>query len=139
MECATAREDREIATVSVVVKGYQRHEPTNPSAENLAPAGVASQSSANHSGVASRVIDGNTNGVWRQGSVTHTANEAQPWWELELAARAAIEELVLYNRADSCCSGRLSNVHVFISETPMGDWYSTDSLLLQGRGSLLMD
>ena len=29
VDCVTAREDREIVTVSVVVKEYQRHEPTS--------------------------------------------------------------------------------------------------------------
>ncbi len=92
-----------------------------PLAQNLALAGTASQSSVSHSGVASRAIDGNTSGVWRQGSVTHTANQDQPWWEVELSEQSLIERVVLHNRTDSCCTARLSDVHVFVSESPMGD------------------
>ena len=40
--------------------------------ENVAPKGVATQSSTDHGGDARRAIDGNTNGDWGRGSITHT-------------------------------------------------------------------
>lgn len=87
---------------------------TNPgTGENLALSGSAEQSSTSYNGAASRAIDGNTSGVWNQGSVTHTANEYQPWWQVRLANDTNIEEIVIWNRTN-CCSSRLSNFDVFV-------------------------
>ena len=90
-------------------------------AVNLAPQGTASQSSTDFNGFASRAIDNNTNGRYFSGSVTHTDGDFPdlPWWELTLADQTKIEQIVLHNRTD-CCSARLNNVHVFVSNTPFG-------------------
>lgn len=87
--------------------------PTTPSG-NLALNGTATQSSTDYNGVASRAIDGNTNGAWRSGSVTHTTAEDAAWWGLELDAEYAIDEIVIYNRTDSCCTDRLSSYVVLM-------------------------
>ncbi|MBU2994834.1 carbohydrate-binding protein [Cellulophaga baltica] len=85
--------------------------------ENLALAGEAEQSS-DYSGVAGGAelaIDGNTNGKWSSGSVTHTNNSNElDWWQVRLNSNTTIEEVVIWNRTDSCCSSRLSNFDVFI-------------------------
>ena len=73
---------------------------------NVATAGTASQSSTSSGGVASRGIDGNTSGHWPDGSVTHTANQTAPWWEVDLGATYDIDEIWIWNRTD-CCSERL--------------------------------
>ena len=90
----------------------------DPSITNIAPSGFASQSSISHNGSPGRAIDGNTSGVWNHGSVTHTTNETQPWWQVELPEVSNIEQIVLHNRTDNCCTARLTDVHVFVSETP---------------------
>ena len=87
---------------------------------NLSQGKVASQSTTNHGGIASRAVDGNTSGVWNQGSVTHTANSSQPWWQVDLGESAVVQNIVLHNRTN-CCSQRLSNFYVFVSETPFGN------------------
>ena len=92
-------------------------------------AGIAQQSSTAYSGDAGRAFDGNTNGVYNQQSVTHTARERQPWWQVELDERADIDNIVLHNRTD-CCTARLSDVHVFVSDHPFGR-QSLDELLAQ--------
>jgi hypothetical protein len=84
---------------------------------NLALNGVASQSSTNYEGIASRAIDGNTNGVWDAGSVTHTTVEAQPWWELDLGDSYAIDELVIWGRTDDGYQDRLSNYDVILLDS----------------------
>ena len=84
---------------------------------NFASSGTASQSSNSSGGVPARAIDGNTNGVWAGSSVTHTANQNQPWWQVDLGQVRPIEHIQLFNRTD-CCSGRLNDVYVFVSETP---------------------
>lgn len=67
---------------------------------------------------ASRAVDGNPNGNWGGGSVTHTNNDANAWWQVDLGVQAVLSEIRLTNRTD-CCSYRLSDFYVFVSETPI--------------------
>lgn len=84
----------------------------------------ARQSSTDFRGSAARAIDGNTNGVYKNGSVTHTIKgRTASWWEADLGAVATIADIELWNRTD-CCEGRLSDFYVFVSETP----FSSDNL-----------
>ena len=106
--------------------------PLVPIITNIAQDGVASQSSTAFSGAAARAIDGNTDGTYRNRSVTHTAsNSIQAWWEVALTEVSTIDEIVVFNRTDDCCTSRLSNYTVsildangqtvfsqFFSETP---------------------
>jgi F5/8 type C domain/PEP-CTERM motif len=78
---------------------------------NVAPLGVASQSSVSFSGIASRANDGNTNGAFWGNSVSHSDFEAQPWWQVVLAEPVAVDRVVVWNRTD-CCADRLSNYTV---------------------------
>jgi len=74
--------------------------------KNVAIGGVATQSSTIHGGVASRAIDGDTNGRWSGTSVTHTNGEQNPWWKLKLSEAHPVNMVSLYNRHD-CCYYRL--------------------------------
>lgn len=118
-------------------------EPTNPteSGENVALGRSTSQSSTDYNGASSRAVDGNTNGVWRNGSITHTTNSNQPWWRVDLDETTSISSVVIFNRIDDCCVERLSNFHVealsetgevvgslFVSNAP------TPSLSIRGNG-----
>ena len=80
---------------------------------NLALAGTAIQSSEAHGGQPGRGIDGNTNGTWSNGSCTHTADQPNSWWEVQLTTSAPISRILLYNRLD-CCHKRLSNFRVSV-------------------------
>ena len=80
---------------------------------NLALGKTAQQSSTAYGGNASRAIDGNTSGIWSQGSVTHTSNSFQPWWQVRLGDEYEIGQIVIWNRTN-CCSSRLSNFDVFV-------------------------
>ena len=84
---------------------------------NLALNGVANQSSTTNNGDASRAIDGNTNGSYSGNSVTHTAAEDGAWWTLDLATESNVDEIIIYNRTDNCCTSRLSNFSVFAWDT----------------------
>lgn len=79
---------------------------------------IVSQSSTSHGGVASRAYDQNTNGVFARNSVTHTNNEVEPWWMLDLGEQTDISSVVIYNRTDACCTTRLSDFYVFTSDVP---------------------
>ena len=91
--------------------------------EVLNPLSVT-QSSTSHSGVASRAIDGNTDGVWRNRSVTHTRTEDQPWWSADLGVTADVGQIEIWNRTNNCCTFRLSDFYVLVSESP----FATDDL-----------
>jgi Domain of unknown function (DUF1929)/F5/8 type C domain/Glyoxal oxidase N-terminus/Kelch motif len=66
---------------------------------------------------ANLAVDGNTDGTFANGSVTHTNFDATAWWQVDLGAVQSIQNVVIYNRGD-CCPERLSNFYVFVSDTP---------------------
>ncbi len=78
---------------------------------------TASQSSTSSGGQPSRGIDGNYNQSWGAGSITHTAGEASPWWQVDLGSPQDITGVHLFNRGD-CCADRLSNFIVSTSNDP---------------------
>jgi hypothetical protein len=89
-------------------------------ASNLAQGKTASQSSTLSSYATTGpagAIDGNTDGNFFDGSVTHTNLETNPWWQVDLGASAAVNSIVIWNRTD-CCGTRLSDYWVFVSDTP---------------------
>jgi hypothetical protein len=100
---------------------------------NLAVGKTATESSVLSgypTATASNAVDGNTDGKFYDGSVSHTNQEANPWWQVDLGASATVNSVVVWNRTD-CCGDRLSDYWVFISNTPFG---STDSpATLQNR------
>jgi hypothetical protein len=82
--------------------------------KNLAREGKASQSSTTYGGDPARAIDGNTNGDFSADSTSHTAESADPWWELDLGKTAAIDRVVLWNRTDSNLQSRLKDARVIV-------------------------
>lgn len=81
---------------------------------NLALGGVASQSTTGFGGPAARAIDGNTDGDYQKQSVSHTAAEAAPWWEVELKEAASIDRIVIWNRTDAETANRLDYFRVIV-------------------------
>ncbi len=87
-------------------------------ATNVAVGQTATQSSTLGSGpVASLAVDDNTDGAYGGNSVTHTSNSAHEWWEVDLGSAQNISSVVVWNRTD-CCSSRLGDYWIFISDTP---------------------
>ncbi|MGD9420365.1 MAG: discoidin domain-containing protein [Verrucomicrobiota bacterium JB025] len=80
---------------------------------NLAFLGKATQSSDAYDTIASIATDQNTDGIWSNGSVTHTNTEDQPWWKIDLHALYDISEIRIWGRTDSNQS-RLSDYDVTI-------------------------
>ncbi len=99
---------------------------------NLAQGKAASQSTTYPGTPAASVaVDGNTDGIFGDGSVTATNLEANPWWQVDLGSSASIANVVVWNRTDACCVSRLSDYWVFVSNTP---FLASDSpATLQGR------
>jgi hypothetical protein len=87
----------------------------NPTAGrvNLARGKPASQSSTSEW---SRAHDaqGAVDGVINGGFAFHTANQANPWWQVDLGGTYRLSEVRLYNRLD-CCGERARTVQVMLS------------------------
>ena len=82
------------------------------SSVNLALGKAVDQKTTGHGGDPERAVDGNTDGRWSSGSVTHTWSQWRPWWEVNLGAEYSLGDVVIWNRTDSCCSSRLSSFQV---------------------------
>ena len=84
----------------------------------VVPVQTATKSSTYPGNVgASAAVDGNIDGDYRDGSVSHTNDDTNAWWQVDLGASSMINMITVWNRTD-CCSGRLSDYWVFISDTP---------------------
>ena len=96
---------------------------------NLAQGKRATQSSTHTllKAAAERALDGNTNGVFSGGSVTHTNEDVNPWWEVDLGAPVTINSIEIWNRTD-CCGDRLNDYWVFVSGKPFTASDSPDTL-----------
>lgn len=84
---------------------------------NLSLGKSTTQSSTDHGGSDNRAVDGDTSGNWSSGTITHTASENQPWWQVDLGSVDTISYLNLFNRTDNCCSTRLSDFYILVSDT----------------------
>lgn len=107
----------DVASVSAYVRQIGREETVAP-AVNLARGKVATQSSVGWRAPASRAVDGNTSGVFGQGSVTHTELAANNWWQVDLGALNDLHSIRIWNRTD-CCAERLANAYVLVSSSDM--------------------
>lgn len=92
------------------------------SAVNLASNRTATQSSTYQAATAAKAVDGNRDGNFSAGSVTHTNDTNQPWWQIDLGANSNLDFVRLWNRTDPCggssCGVRLSDFYVFVSDRP---------------------
>ncbi len=79
-----------------------------PTTNNIALNKPATQSSTRFNGVASRAVDGNTNG----NSFTHSDFE-QGWWRVDLLDQYDINRINIFNRT-TCCSDRLVGASVYV-------------------------
>lgn len=85
---------------------------------NLSLSGTATLSSTYPNGDAFKANDGNTNGDWGSNSVIHTlGSSGTEWLTIDLGNSEVIEEIQIWNRTD-CCSERLSNAYVMVSNSP---------------------
>jgi len=107
-----------------------------PSVVHLAMGKPASQSSTLDdvdTAVARVAVDGNTDGKFFGGSVTSTGRDDHAWWQVDLGASRQIGSIVIWNRTD-CCSSRLKDYWVFVSDTP---FLTTDTpITLQKRAGI---
>ncbi|XP_035668854.1 fucolectin-like [Branchiostoma floridae] len=64
-------------------------------------------------GAASRAVDGNGSPYWASRSCTHTKQEDNPTWWVDLGQSYVVNSVLIVNRRD-CCSERLNpfNIHI---------------------------
>lgn len=90
-----------------------------PQLQNVALGKQARQSTTAFGAEANRAVDGNTNGLWGNRSVTHTIlDQPDPWWEVDLGALYDISEIKLFKRTD-CCTQLLDNYRITYSDQPI--------------------
>ncbi|MGE3805225.1 MAG: DUF1553 domain-containing protein, partial [Gemmataceae bacterium] len=83
--------------------------------KNLARNGKAAQSSTAYDGPAHLANDGNTDGdYFKAKSTSHTAQENNPWWEVDLLEAVALDRVVVWNRTDGGAGSRLNNFRVLL-------------------------
>ncbi|PRP93679.1 galactose-binding domain-containing protein [Enhygromyxa salina] len=79
---------------------------------NLAYGQPATESSTKNGSSASLAVDGGTNGVWSNGSVTHTEYTNQAWWRVDLGSMRTVNDVSVWSRTDPCCTWRLADYDV---------------------------
>jgi hypothetical protein len=94
---------------------------------NLALGKPATQSSQLGLTNAAVAVDGNTDGNYNNNSVTHTLEDNNPWWDVDLGASSTVDSIGIWNRTDYG-SERLMNYWVFVSDTPFGAADTPDTL-----------
>ena len=105
-------------------------------ASNLALGKPATQSSniSPDTGAASSAVDGNTQGDYGLGSVTHTRMDTNAWWDVDLGVVEDIGSVRLWNRTGGD-GERLSDFWVFISDKPFNPSDTPEKL--SGRRDVL--
>ena len=73
---------------------------------NVAQGKPATQIETSNDAPAARAVDGRIDGVFNGGSVTHTPELNNAWWEVDLGDSGTIDQLTVWNRTD-CCGERL--------------------------------
>lgn len=85
--------------------------------QNVAAFRPAVQSSGDPA-AAARAVDGNVSGNAAAGTVSSTASQSAPWWQVDLGAVHSLQGIRLWNRTD-CCAERLADITVFVSRNDM--------------------
>lgn len=67
---------------------------------NLAVGKPVSQSTTAFGGAAAAAVDGNRDGAYSGGSISHTDSNAQAWWQVDLQSDTAVGNVVVWNRTD---------------------------------------
>lgn len=96
---------------------------------NVALKKTAKQSSTGYDAPAALAVDGNTNGHFFEAkSTTHTNQDQDPWWEVDLGKLIDVDKVVVWNRNDSAGIGqRLNGFRIaFLDEDRKPLWVRRD-------------
>ncbi|XP_051263502.1 fucolectin-7 isoform X1 [Dicentrarchus labrax] len=86
--------------------------------KNVALRGKATQSAryVHTFGAAYNAIDGNSESDFHAGSCTHTAEQTNPWWRVDLLEPYIVTSITITNRGD-CCAERLDGLQIHIGNS----------------------
>uniref|UniRef100_A0A3Q4H7B4 Fucolectin tachylectin-4 pentraxin-1 domain-containing protein n=1 Tax=Neolamprologus brichardi TaxID=32507 RepID=A0A3Q4H7B4_NEOBR len=92
------------------------------SPENVALRGKATQSTYMSAvfSAAYAAIDGNRDSDLRHGSCSHTDQQTDPWWRVDLLESYIITSLTITNRGD-CCHEKLNGLEIYIGNSLNND------------------
>lgn len=107
-------------------------------ADNLCPGAITSQSSTINGGISDRACDGDRTGTYLGNSVTHTDSDNEAWWQVDLGRIYVLQQIKIFNRTD-CCSDRLSNFYIFVSDNPFTSTDLTTTINQPGVDSYYFD
>ncbi|XP_039475524.1 fucolectin-6-like isoform X2 [Oreochromis aureus] len=98
--------------------------------QNLATRGKATQSTCYPHPRASALnaIDGNRNSDFMAGSCTHTNEQTNPWWKVDLLQSYIITSITVTNRGD-CCHERLNGLEIHIGNSLDNDGLDNPKIL----------
>ena len=106
-----------LSLAEVIVNGSASVKSPEIIISNLALGQPTSQITTGFGGVSSRAVDGDTNGNYSAGSVTHTSgNDNQPWWQVDLGQQSDIQNIEIWNRTNGNLGNRLSDFTLFVSD-----------------------
>ncbi len=88
------------------------------SGEELQKSAMSRQSSTYEEAESKRAHDGNTDQDYAQGSVSHTNEEKDPWWVLDLGGVKDIAKIKVFNRGD-CCGDRLKDATIDVIDASL--------------------
>ncbi len=93
------------------------------SGKELQTAGKARQSSTHAKGEAAKAIDGNADQDFNKGSVSHTNEQKNPWFVVDLGDVKDISTIKVFNRGD-CCGDRIKGAIVEVIDAGLNVVYS---------------
>ena len=119
--------------------------PTLAAPENLALGKTATQVSTGWYAPASRANDGITDGVFDNGSVSHTNYATNPWWQVDLGEEFALSSVNVWNRSDrdpcqkGACYESLKDFWVVASREELPSNFDPNGQLADGVKTLKVD
>src|SRR6185436_19316590 len=69
--------------------------------------------------------DGKTDGDFEVKSTTHTREENNPWWEVDLDEEKNVDSIVIWNRTDGEVGSRLANFRVLALDASRKEVWTT--------------
>jgi hypothetical protein len=68
-----------------------------------------------------RAVDGDRSADFGQASCTHTGNDRQAWWKVDLGQTYDVKSVKVTNRKD-CCSDRLNPFMIWVGSSKCASW-----------------
>ncbi|XP_054483033.1 uncharacterized protein LOC129115821 [Anoplopoma fimbria] len=84
--------------------------------QNVALRGKATQSNRHADGFAQNAIDGNRESNYGAGSCTHTVEQTNPWWRVDLLESYIVTSIIITNRGDNYAE-RLNGAEIHIGNS----------------------